>query len=186
MFGNDLGVFVTMILLEDSPAVLSLCLLCEEMSYPCEWKRESPLLINYGQIIRCKSENHLSVVALSEEPRTPDVPSKASGDRLRIPGARSPGDQSRKTVQSDVPSQENPGQASGGPLQITGVQAPGDRAHQVPEWLQSFKEAFCGEAPDSHSVVVVQPVGEPKERTPDDLTKRSRPIFHLSQKGPRE
>ena len=42
-----------------------------------------------------------------------DVTEKASGDRLRIHGARAPGDQSRKARQADVRSQENPRQASG-------------------------------------------------------------------------
>ena len=41
-----LGVFVTMMLLEDSPAVLSLVSLCEEMGYYHGWKRgESPSMI---------------------------------------------------------------------------------------------------------------------------------------------
>ena len=35
---NDLDVVVTMMLLEDSPAVVSLGLLCEEMVYSFEWK----------------------------------------------------------------------------------------------------------------------------------------------------
>ena len=46
--------------------------------------------------IRCKSDNHVPIVAVSEEPRIPNVPSKPSGDRLRIPGARSPRDWSHE------------------------------------------------------------------------------------------
>ena len=36
------------------------------------------------------------------------------------------------------------------------------------ERLQPFKEGLSGEPPDSHYVVVKQPVVEPKEKTPDD------------------
>ena len=67
--------------------------------------RESPPSIKYRQVTRCKSENPVPIVAVSKEPRTPDDPSKASGDRL-LPGASTSGDQPRKVLQSDVPSQE--------------------------------------------------------------------------------
>ena len=54
---DDLDVFVSMMLLEDAPAVLSVGLLCEEMSYFCAWKKEEyPSLVKDGKIIRCKSE----------------------------------------------------------------------------------------------------------------------------------
>ena len=36
---NDLDVFVTVMLLEDSPAVLSLDLLCEDMDNSYEWNK---------------------------------------------------------------------------------------------------------------------------------------------------
>ena len=39
--GNDLDVFVTVMQLDDSPAALSLGLLCEEMATPLNGKRES-------------------------------------------------------------------------------------------------------------------------------------------------
>ena len=96
-------------LLEDSPAVLSHGFPCEDMGYPCELKRESPSLIRGGKLIRCKSENHVPIVAVSKGLRIPDDPSKALGDRLQIPGVRSSGDQSRQVLQSDVPCQEKPG-----------------------------------------------------------------------------
>ena len=75
-------VFVTM-MLEDSPAVMSLGLLCDDIGYSFEWnKEESPSLNKHGQILRCKPENHVPILAVSKEPRVPDDPSKASGDRF--------------------------------------------------------------------------------------------------------
>ena len=50
LYVNDLDVFVTMMLLENSPAVLSLGQLCEEMDYSYEWENEeSPLLGKDGK-----------------------------------------------------------------------------------------------------------------------------------------
>ena len=54
-------------------------------------KSESPSLIRDGEVIRCKSENHVPSAAISKEPRLPDVFSQASGDRLEIPGASASG-----------------------------------------------------------------------------------------------
>ena len=114
VYVNDLEVFVAIVPLENSPAVLSPGLFCTDLRCSCEWKKgESPSLMKDENVTRCKSENHVPLLAVAEEPRIPDAPSKASGDRLRIPGGRSSGDQSREVLQSDVPGLENAGQASG-------------------------------------------------------------------------
>ena len=63
-----------------------------------------------------RDTNHVPIVAVFEELRFPAVPSKASGDRLKFPGASTSGDRSRKVFQFEVQSQENPGQASGEPI----------------------------------------------------------------------
>ena len=93
-------------------------------------------------MIRCTSGIHVPILAVFAEPRKPDVPTKASGDRLQIHGARA------------SPS---------------GVQAQGDRSHEVPQWLQPSEEGLSGEPPDSHHVVVEQTVVEQKEETHDDM-----------------
>ena len=68
VFADDLDDAVTMLLLKGSPAVPSLGLSCEEMGYSYEWnKGESPSLIKDGRVIRCKSENHLPIAAVSKE-----------------------------------------------------------------------------------------------------------------------
>ena len=59
------------------------------MGFSCQWKKgESPSSTQAGAVTRCMSENQVPIVAVSEELRLPDDPSKASGDRLQIPGAR--------------------------------------------------------------------------------------------------
>ena len=87
----------------------------------------------------------MPVVAVSREPRVADDSSKASGDRFQIQGAKSSWDWSREVLHSDLPSQESLGQASDDRLQFPGVEAPGDRSHEVPGWLQPFKEGLSGE-----------------------------------------
>ena len=133
-----------MMLLEDSPAVLSLGLLCEKMGYFYELTNgESPSLMKYGKVPRCNSENHVPSVGVSEEPRKPDVSAKALGDRLRIPSARALGDRSRQVPQSGVSRQENPGKASGDRLHF--VQAPEEQSRKFPEWRKLFEAGLSGE-----------------------------------------
>ena len=105
---------------------------------------ESPSLIKRRKTARCKSENHVPMVAVSEESLIPDDPSNAPRDRWHIPGGSASGDWSRKVVESDVPSQENLGQASG---DREHVQSPGDWSHKVPEWLLLFNEGVSGDFP---------------------------------------
>ena len=94
---DDLAFLVTIMLLEDSSAVLSLGFSCQEMGYSYAWKRRvSPFLMKDGKVIRCKSENRVSIVACCQETRKPDDTSTTSGDRLQIPGARSSGGLARE------------------------------------------------------------------------------------------
>ena len=84
-------------LLEDSPAPLSLGSVREEVCCSHEWKKEeSPSLIKDEHVRRCKSENRVPIVAVSEESRKPDDPSMAVCDRLHFPGVQAPGNRSHK------------------------------------------------------------------------------------------
>ena len=69
MYVDDLDVFATLMLLDESPTVLSLGSLCDEERYSCEWKKgESPTLRSDRQVTRSRSENHVSIGAVSQEP----------------------------------------------------------------------------------------------------------------------
>ena len=55
---NNLDIFLGGKMVEDSPAVLSLGMLCEEMCYPYACKaREQPLLTKHAVSIECRSDN---------------------------------------------------------------------------------------------------------------------------------
>lgn len=59
---HDLELFVTMQILEDMPAVLSLGKLCEEHRYSYEWASdEKPQLTKHGKIL-CNTENFVPTV----------------------------------------------------------------------------------------------------------------------------
>ena len=71
-------------------------------------KEESLLLQeNMERVTRYLSENHVPIVAVSKEVRSPDVSAKASGDRLQIPGAQASGDWSEKTSLVNHPDSHN-------------------------------------------------------------------------------
>ena len=58
VYVKELDLFVTIKLLEDTPAVLSLEKLCEDHGYSYEWTSgQKPPLINDGRRIKCSTEN---------------------------------------------------------------------------------------------------------------------------------
>ena len=68
LYVHDLDLFVTVQLLEEAPAVLSLGKLCEDHGYSCEWvSGQKPQLTKEGKTNACKTDNfvHLVVPGLS-------------------------------------------------------------------------------------------------------------------------
>ena len=56
---KELNLFVTVMLLEDTLAVLLLGKLCEDHGYSCHWTSgQKPLLIKNGKKFRCGTSNH--------------------------------------------------------------------------------------------------------------------------------
>ena len=61
---HDLGFIVTVQLLDETPAVLSLGKLCEDHGYSYDWvSGQMPRLTKEGQTITCKIDNHVPLVA---------------------------------------------------------------------------------------------------------------------------
>ena len=62
---KELDIFLTMKVLEDTPAVLSLGKLCDEHGYSYEWiNGQKPHLIKNGIGIQCYTENFVPIVVL--------------------------------------------------------------------------------------------------------------------------
>ena len=63
VYVKELGTFLTMKVLENTPAVLSLAKLCDENGYSYEWiNGQKPLLIKDGIRIICNTENFVPIV----------------------------------------------------------------------------------------------------------------------------
>ena len=60
---KELDIFLTMKVLEDTPAVLSLGKLCDENGYSHQWiNGQKPHLIENGIRIQCNTENFVPIV----------------------------------------------------------------------------------------------------------------------------
>ena len=63
VYVKEFDLFVTVKLLEDTPAVLSLGKLCEDHGYSCEWTSgPKPQLIKNGRRMQCSTENYFTIV----------------------------------------------------------------------------------------------------------------------------
>ena len=64
VFVHDLNLFVTVQLLDETPAVLSLGKLCEDHGYSSEWVsgQKKPRLTKAGKSIICKTDNFVPLV----------------------------------------------------------------------------------------------------------------------------
>ena len=63
VYVKDSDIFLTMKVLENTPAVLSLGKLCDENGYPYEWiNGQKPHLIKNGIRIQCSTENFVPIV----------------------------------------------------------------------------------------------------------------------------
>ena len=63
VYFGELGIFLTMKVLEDTPAVLSLGKLCDEHGYSYEWiNGQKPHLIKNGIRIQCSTENFVPIL----------------------------------------------------------------------------------------------------------------------------
>ena len=63
VYVKELDIFLTMKVLENTPAVLSLGKLCDENGYSYEWiNGQKPHLIHNGSRIQCNTENFVPVV----------------------------------------------------------------------------------------------------------------------------
>ena len=73
VYVKELGIFLTMTVLENTPAVLSLGKLCDENGYSYEWiNGRKPHLIKNGIRIPCNTENFVPIVV-------PGLSSSSSG-----------------------------------------------------------------------------------------------------------
>ena len=141
VYVKELGIFLTMKVLENTPAVLSLGKLCDENGYSYEWiNGQKPHLIKDGIRIICNTENFVPIVvpglsssssASSSTSRTPMKQESHSSSSSSSPSSPTVGDLSvreREDVTnsdiSPVPVSESVDDRSGKPEEIQANKIP--------------------------------------------------------------
>ena len=106
VYVKELDIFLTMKVLENTPAVLSLGKLCDENGYSCEWiNGQKPHLIKNGIRIICNTENFVPIVV-------PGLSSSSSGSSST---SRTP---SRQESHSSSYSSSSPSSPTVGDLSV--------------------------------------------------------------------
>ena len=84
VYVKELEKFLTMKVLENTPAVLSLGKLCDENGYSCEWiNGQKPHLTKNGIRIPCNTENFVDIVVPGLSNTSSGSDSSTSGTRSR-------------------------------------------------------------------------------------------------------
>ena len=173
VYVKELDIFLTMKVLENTPAVLSLGKLCDEHGYSHEWiNGQRPHLIKDGIRIKCNTENFVPIVV-------PGLSSSSSGSSS---SSRTPTKQESHSSSSSSPSSPTVGEIqvreredatnsdispvpvsnlvddrSGKPeeIQANKIQKPNKKEttierenpsdSEIPEWLQEFRENLVGD-----------------------------------------
>ena len=152
VYVKELDIFLTMKVLENTPAVLSLGKLCDENGYSYEWiNGQKPHLIKDGIRIICNTENFVAIVVpgltsssstSSSSPSSPTVGEMSVREREDVPNSDI----------SPVPVSELVEDRTGEPVENQANQKPKFKVRttiergnlcddpEIPEWLQEFRE----------------------------------------------
>ena len=147
MHVRELDLFVTVMLLEDTAAVLSLRKLCEDDGYTYHWTSgQKPHLTKNGKKINCKRSNCVPFVVLpclsTSFSTSPSPTSSTSSSQDFGISTENPA-----TERSEITSEELRGNLQHKPKEIEnktknegheGVQS--DLLHDLPDWLQDFRK----------------------------------------------
>ena len=145
VYVGELDLFVTVMLLENTPAVPSRGKLCEEFGYSYHWTiGQKPHLIKKGKKIHCDTSNHVPFVVLglstsfSTSSTYPTSSSQETVTETEIPAIR----RSEKASEDSHQHEETRGMNQ----QKSKIQKKNDdeelqsgELQGVPDWLQEFK-----------------------------------------------
>ena len=197
VYVKELGIFLDMKVLENTPAVLSLGKLCDENGYSYEWiNGQKTHLIKNGIRIQCNTENFVPIVV-------PGL-SSSSSSSSHSSTSMTPSRQERHCSTSSSSSSSSPTTATSSDnetreredeLKVIPVQClcqvsmlmielgnpwstdSGHASSEIPEWLQEFRENLVDdEIPvhgDSHASSSHKASLEPLFKRREDLGKHS-------------
>ena len=149
MYVIELDFFLTVKLLVDTPAVVSLGKLCEDHGYNYHWtSSQKPLLINNGRKIEFNKANYVPFVVpgLSTSSSSSSSPTSPTSSTEHPASTRSEsvsdevrGDSSRGPAETENPNKNEDNE-----------EVRGDPSHGLPEWLEEFKDNLVDESVPEH------------------------------------
>ena len=186
VYVKELDIFLTMKVLENTPAVLSLGKLCDENGYSYEWIHgQKPHLIKNGIRIPCNTENFVPMVV-------PGLSSSSSPSRQENHYSTSSSTSSSSPTASEIQIREREDGVNNdtSPVQVsasvddrsgqpdeTTIERGNPLYSEIPEWLQEFRENLVDdEIPvhgDSHASSSHEASSEPTFKRREDLCKHS-------------
>ena len=191
VYVKELDIFLTMKVLEDTPAVLSLGKLCDKHGYSYEWiNGQKPHLIKNGIRIQCNTENFVPIVvpgmssssSSSSHPSTSMTPSRQQSNRPTSSSSSSTSPTTTVSSGSETPEREDPSRIDSHPVPVSSpnVEEMKERRDllfaqesEIPEWLQEFRENLVDdrvpEHGDSHASSSHEVSLEPTSTRSEDL-----------------
>ena len=149
---------MTLMLLEESLAVLSLAKLCEELGKSYHWTSgQKPHLIKNGKNIHCNTANFVPFVvpglstnsSTSSSPTSPTSSSQETVTTTEIPATRGSESASEESLAQEDPlhrsaALENPN------INDDDEEIQSDELQGVPDWPQEFKRGLVVESVPEH------------------------------------
>ena len=145
---HDLDLFVTVQLLDDTPAVLSLGELCSEHGYSCEWiTGQQPQLTKHGHKITCKTDIYAPLVvpglssssgSSSSSTSRPQDQSQNSGESASASSDPVTNRRDKPAVGNRMPTDPDKPAAGNRKQDTQDEKDTEDPTQEVPEWLQNF------------------------------------------------
>ena len=155
VYVKELDLFVTVMLLEDTLAVLSLGKLCEDHGNTYHWTSgQKPHLIQNGRKINCNTTNYVPFVVpgvstSSSTSSSPTSPTSSSQDTVTTT-------EHPATERSESMSVEVQGNLSHEPTETENPhknddeELQSDQLQDVPDWLQEFRHGLVDESVPEH------------------------------------
>ena len=156
VYVRELDLFVTVMLLQDTPAVLSLGTLCDDHGYTYHWTSgQKPQPIKNGGRIECNTANCVPFVvpglSTSSSSSSSPTSSTSSSQEAVIPT------QHPASTRSESMSDGVRGNSSRGPAETENPnknddneEVRGNLSHDLPEWLEEFKENLVDDSVPEH------------------------------------
>ena len=194
VYVKELGIFLTMKVLENTPAVLSLGKLCEDHGYTYEWiNGQKPHLIKDGIRMMCNTENFVPIVVpgLSSSSSGSSSTSKTPLKQESHSSSSSSSPSSSPTVSEILIRERKDGNNSNispvqvsnsvddrsGQLEETTIKRGNSLNSEIQEWLQEIRENLVDdEIPvhgGSHASSSHEASLEPTTKRREDLGKHS-------------